>query len=255
MTIEKLKHCPLFKKETLLNLDLLENQGYCNTNYKLKTSQNSYLVRVFKSSESVYVSREFEFKIQKKAYEKNIAAKPLFLDIESNYMVCEFSKGKHKKTLKTKEIKRIAKMVKKLHSIKSSCVAYDFKKALKQYEQTLGKQEARKSIRICKKELQALKKHKIQLVSCHHDLNPKNILFHKKSIKFIDWEYAGSNDAFFDLATLCFEFGLDKKEQNVLLKSYQGKVEKKDIQKLHAYMRLYEHICKLWFMSLNEKTN
>lgn len=250
MTIQKLKQYKIFKDETLLSLKLLKNQGFCNINYQLKTSKRNYLIRKFISDETVNINREFEFMIQKKAHKKKLAAKPLFLNIEENFMVCEFLKGKHKKSINAQEIIHLAKMIKKLHTIKSNVKTYDFKKPLNYYKKMLNSQEASKSIHICKRELKSLKKYKKTLVTTHHDLNPRNILFRKKSIKFIDWEYTGVNDSFFDLATLCFEFRLNKKEEKILLKSYQKKVNKKDIQKLHSYINIYKHICKLWFMDL-----
>ncbi|ADG93671.1 Choline/ethanolamine kinase [Arcobacter nitrofigilis DSM 7299] len=250
MTIQKLKQYKIFKNEILLSLKLLKNQGYCNINYKLKTSKKIYLIRKFISDETVNINRKFEFTVQKKAYKKDIAGKPLFLDKDKNFMVCEFLKGKHKESLNAQEIKHLAKMVKKLHSIKSNVNPYDFKKPLNYYKKNLNTKEARKSISICKQELKILKKYKKTLVTTHHDLNPRNILFHKNCIKFIDWEYAGVNDSFFDLATLCFEFTLNKKEEKILLKSYQKRTNKMDIQKLHSYIKIYKNICKLWFMDL-----
>ena len=77
-------------------------------------------------------------------------------------------------------------------------------------------------------------------------------LLTKNKIKFIDWEYVGVNDKFFDLATVCFEFDLDPKEEKILLKSYQKKIVKKDMEKLHSYIVIYKHLCKLWFMSLKD---
>ena len=252
MTIEKLQRCKIFKDETLFSLKLLKNQGYCNINYKLKTSKNIYLIRKFISDETVNINREFEFKIQKIAYKKKLAAKPLFLDTSENFMICEFLKGKHKNSLNTQEIKRLAKMIKKLHTIKSDEKPYDFEKPLMLYKKVLKSKEARKSICICEKELKVLQKYKKTLVTTHHDLTPKNILFNKKDIRFIDWEYAGVNDCYFDLATLCFEFGLNKKEEKILLINYQKKANKKDIIKLHSYINIYKNICKLWFMDLKK---
>ncbi|RXJ89025.1 choline kinase [Arcobacter sp. CECT 8983] len=252
MTKKQLKQYNIFKNEKLLSLKLLKTQGFCNINYLLKTSKKKYLVRVFKNDDTVNISREFEFKVQKKAFNKGIAAKPIFLDSNKTFMVCEYLKGKHKKSINIQEIKRLAKMIKKIHRIKSNINSYDLKKTLNHYKKNLNTKEARKSISICKKELKNLKKYKKTLVTTHHDLNPRNILFHKNSIKFIDWEYAGVNDSFFDLATLCFEYKLNKKEQNILLKSYQKTANKIDIQKLHSYIKIYKHICKLWFINLKK---
>jgi len=252
MTLHQLKQYKIFENEKLLSLDLLKNQGFCNINSLLKSSKKNYLIRQFKSDVTVNISRAFEYAIQKKAYEKNIAAQPLLLDKKNQFMICDFLKGKHKKTICKKEIQLLAKNIKKLHKIKSIEKEYNIKKDLKQYKKNLKDEDANKSIQICKKELRRLKKYKKELVTTHHDLNPKNILFHKNTIKFIDWEYVGVNDKFFDLATVCFEFALNRKEEKVLLKSYQKNVNKKDIKKLHSHMLIYEHLCKLWFMSLEE---
>ena len=59
MTIEKLKKYNIFKEE-LLSLELLKNQGFNNISYLLKTTKKIYVIRVFKSNESVNISREFE---------------------------------------------------------------------------------------------------------------------------------------------------------------------------------------------------
>ena len=83
-----------------------------------------------------------------------------------------------------------------------------------------------------------------------HFINPKNIIFYKNSIKFIDWEYAGVNDCFFDLATICIEFNLNKKEQNYLLKKYFKKVKKEYKVSLEVYIKIYKALCELWFKAL-----
>lgn len=51
-------------------------------------------------------------------------------------------------------------------------------------------------------------------------MNPKNIIFNKNKFKIIDWEYAGINDRFFDLASICIEFQLNKSEEKIVLSSY-----------------------------------
>lgn len=251
MNLAKLRKYKLFKNEELLSLELLKNQGFCNINYLLKSSKNSYVVRKFKDDSSVNISRKHEFKIQKKVSKKGLASKPLLLDEENQLMICHYLKGHHKDRLKNKEIKLLAKSIKKLHKIKSSEKEYDFKKDLKHYKETLKGKRAKESIAICKKELSKLKKYKKELVTTHHDLNPKNILFYKDSIKFIDWEYVGVNDKFFDLASVCFEFEFSKKDERVFLKSYLKRVRKRDMDKLHSYILIYKHFCKLWFMALN----
>ncbi|TLP37601.1 choline kinase family protein [Arcobacter arenosus] len=252
MTIQKLQDYKIFKNEEILTLEPLRNQGFCNISYELKTSKNTYVLREFSSDKSVNISRGFEYKIQNKAYKKGIASKPIYLDKNKTFMIYNFLKGNHKRNLKKENLKVLIKTIKKLHNIKIKSKQLNLKNELKKY-QHLKTKEAKNSLKICKKELKNLEKYKKRLVICHHDLNPKNILFIKKDIKFIDWEYAGLNDAFFDLATISVEFNLEKREKRYLLKKYLKTFTKNDILKLESYINIYKHICKLWFISLSSK--
>ena len=50
LNLEQLKNYNIFKEE-LLSLELLKNQGFNNISYLLKTTNKSYVIRVFKSKE------------------------------------------------------------------------------------------------------------------------------------------------------------------------------------------------------------
>jgi len=84
-------------------------------------------------------------------------------------------------------------------------------------------------------------------VLCHNDLNPQNIFF-SNEVKLIDWEYAGVNDRYFDLACVCVEFKLDDKMQELLLSAYFKDADF-ILKKLEAYKIVYEILCKEWFNS------
>ena len=64
MNLEQIKKYNIFKEE-LKSLELLKNQGFNNISYLLKTTDKSYIIRVFKSNDSVNISRKFEYKIHK----------------------------------------------------------------------------------------------------------------------------------------------------------------------------------------------
>ena len=250
----KILNLKLFKtynifKEELLRLEVLKTQGFNNISYLLKTSKKSYIVRVFKSNESVNISREFEFITQKKAYKQNIAPKPIFLN--SEFMIYAYSKGIHKSELKKSDIKTLAKQIKKLHKIKAKATIYDLKSDLQNYKNILKDDKSKKLINQSEKSLKKLKNFKKELVLTHHDLNPKNIIFKKNKIKIIDWEYAGTNDRFFDLAAVCIEFKLNKKEEKLLLDNYLEKTNKNHYTKLKHFKILYANLCALWFEKLN----
>ena len=244
MNLESIRNYNIFKEE-LLSLDLLKNQGFNNISYLLKTTNKSYVIRVFKSNESVNISREFEYEIQKKAYKKNIASKPIFFN--EHFMIYEYEKGIHKTKLSTWELKNLILKIKKFHKFKINEKPYDLKKDLLNYDKNLNDFRSKKLIKESFRNLLLLKKFKQDLVLTHHDLNPKNILFKNNSIKIIDWEYAGLNDRFFDLASICVEFSLNKKDEKLMLQSYFNQYKKKHLQKLNHFKIIYKNLCSLWF--------
>ncbi len=245
MQIEDLEKYHIFEDE-LLSLELLKNQGFNNISYLLKTSKKEYILRVFKSNESVNISRFFEYETLKKLYKINITSKPIFLD--EKFMIYEFIKGVHKTKVSTVEIVKITKQIKKFHKIKPKLKPYEIKNDFKNYNLSLKDIKSKKIIQESFRNLNFLKRFKKELVLVHHDLNPKNILFFNNSIKIIDWEYAGINDRFFDLASFCIEFKLNKNQEKVLLKNYFSKHSKRDEEKLKIFKILYKNICDLWFI-------
>lgn len=248
MNIEQLRNLNIFKEE-LKSLELLKTQGFNNISYLLKTTKKSYVIRVFKSNQSVNISREFEYKIQKKAHKKDITSKPIFFN--KDFMIYEFIEGFHKTKLQSIDIKNLVFQIKKLHKIKVKTKIYNLKNDLENYKKILEDFQSKKLIKESIKSLNFLKKYKKDLVLNHHDLNPKNIIFKNQNIKIIDWEYSGLNDRFFDLASICIEFSLNKKQEELFLKYYLKNYSSIHKKKLEFFKIIYTNICKLWFNNLN----
>ena len=61
-----------------------------------------------------------------------------------------------------------------------------------------------------------------ELVPCHNDLLAGNLLQAGDRLMLVDWEYAGMNDRFFDLANLAVNNGLDPDDEARLLEAYFG---------------------------------
>lgn len=202
-------------------LQLLPNQGHCNLNYLLALGDKKYHVRKFRLANR---DRALEYKIQKLSYRKKIAAKPLHLD--ENMMIGEFIEGGHKKKLSKKEIRALAIAIKKLHSIKLR----------------------KKPIKFPKEVTRKTKRFRQELVLSHGDLNVRNVLFGTR-VKFIDWEYAGVNDKYFDLATVSKEFKFSKRDEACFLRAYGDKI---NFEKLEIYKEIYEILYKQWFEKLEK---
>ena len=197
----------------------MPNQGYCNANYLLKKDGKNYHVREFKI---LGLDREFEFKVQSLAYKKAIGAKPFV--ISQTHMVGEFLKGGHKKKLNKRNIALLAKTIKKLHTIRA-------RKKAKPFNQRC---------------INLASKFSKDLVLSHNDINVKNVLFSSRCM-LIDWEYAGLNDRYFDLASISCEYKFSQKDEVYFFKHYGKKLDRK---KLKVYKRIYDILYKAWFKQL-----
>ncbi len=196
-------------------LQRLPQQGHCNENFLLEKEGKRYLVRKFRLADR---DRKREFKIQKSAHKRGVAALPLYLD--ETIMISTFAEGVHKKRLSTKETRALARSLKKLHSIPFRSKKIYFKKSIQ-------------------------KQFKPDFALSHNDLTVKNVLF-DKTVKFIDWEYAGVADKYFDLATVCEEFEL---KEASFFRAYGAKIDKK---KLLTYKKIYRQVTKEWFRKLEK---
>lgn len=232
--IETLKYYDLFEDQKLLSCRLLEDQGYCNENHLLHSDKASYIIRKFKRTD---IDRKFEFRIQALAYEKGITAQPLLLDEANSLMVSGFLEGVHKESLEESDINDLAEVLQSLHSIHIDVEPIDL--------ETLIESKTDEILRAFK----TVKKYPSDYVLCHNDPNPRNILF-ANDIKLIDWEYAGVNDRYFDLAAVCVEFGLEGKMRDFFLNSYFSG-NRFILKKLEAYKVIYRFLCEEWFLNNN----
>jgi Ser/Thr protein kinase RdoA (MazF antagonist) len=219
--INILKTHLFFDGKHIDSCDVLENQGYCNENYLVVADETKYIVRKLLRDD---IDREFEWKVYTLAYEENITAEPLVFDRHHAFMVFTFLEGEHKRELDDNALKLLAQTLKKLHTIK-----IDAKPISLQVDSS------------------SIDKYPKEYVLCHNDLNPQNIFF-SDDIKFIDFEYAGVNDRYFDLACVCVEFALNDVMQKVFLDVY-FKDEDFVLKKLEAYKVIYKVLCEEWFNS------
>ncbi len=226
-----LSQYPLFANAKEVKTKLLPEQGYSNKNYLVTYEKKKYLLRHFILQDR---DRALEYSIQTLAYQKGIAAKPILLDLDANLMVCEFIEGEHKTILKRKDMITLVSVLKKLHSITNESQPLDLRNLFTE----LGTEE--------KEAFAVISKYPKQIALCHNDLNPKNILFEKDDLKLIDWEFAGNNDLYFDLAALSVEFKLGQIDEAFMLALYFQR-EGWEKEKMEAYKIIYKGLCAEWF--------
>ena len=220
-----------FSQESEIEVMLLPKQGYSNKNYVFTYQSSKYLLRQFILQDR---DRKLEFQVQFMAYEKRLAAKPIVLDLDEGLMICEFLAGEHKTALSKKELTLLVQELKILHTMKLDKNPLNITALFES-----PSVEVRQNL----KRIEAFPK---ELVLCHNDLNPKNLLFSIQSLKFIDWEFADMNDLYFDLAAVSVEFSLELLDEAYMLTLYFGK-SGWNKKKLDAYKIIYKALCKQWF--------
>ena len=227
-----------FAESTITEVILLEKQGYNNKNYVVYSKEKKYLLRKFIRTD---VDRTFEFKVHKLAFEKGITSEPLLLDEENALAVSTYLEGTHKERLEKNDLHQFVEVLKKVHTLKVEKDPLPL--------ETLFETRS--------KEVQdafALLQHfPSEYVLCHNDLNPRNVLF-TETIQLIDWEDAAVNDRYFDLASVCVEFDLDKEHEAYFLRSYFTEENEIHHEKLHAYKIIYKAICAQWFENLEGRS-
>ena len=237
--IEQLKKHPFFNDKTIESCTLLEHQGYCNENYLLVADGVKYIVRKLLRDD---IDRAFEWQVQNLVFEKGITAEPLVFDSQNGFMIFSFLEGGHKSL----EVETSVPPKVKTHSAGGSKLSTS-ENELKLLAKTLQKLHSitidAEPIKL-QTDTSTIEQYRKEYVLCHNDLNPQNIFF-SDTVKFIDWEYAGVNDRYFDMACVCVEFRLDEKMQKMFLEAYfEGEY---DVKKLEAYKIIYKTLCEEWF--------
>ncbi|MEN9507167.1 MAG: hypothetical protein RI958_3093 [Actinomycetota bacterium] len=83
-------------------------------------------------------------------------------------------------------------------------------------------------------------------VPCHNDLLPANVLVGDDRVWLIDFEYAGMNDAFFDLANLSINCGFDPGNDERLLRHRFGAVTNRSWARLQLMKVMSEFREGMW---------
>lgn len=83
-------------------------------------------------------------------------------------------------------------------------------------------------------------------VPCHNDLLPGNLLFSDDRVWLLDFEYAGMNDLFFDLANLSVNSELDQESDERLLSLYFGTISRSSWARLQLMKMMSEFREGMW---------
>ena len=224
---------PLLNKIPLLadRLDMYELPGgITNRNIAVTTAARKYVLRISgKNSSLLNIDRRAEFENSKIAAAMSIGAPVYEFRPDLGILVIGFIQGRTFSEIDiTSNLDRVARAVKQLHSSPAFNRDFDMFEVQKSYLKVVQDRElvipegyfdyAEKfeAIRL------ALNSHPQPKVPCNNDLLPANFIDGGEHLWLIDYEYAGNNDACFELGNIWSEAMLEYPQLVELVSNYFG---------------------------------
>ena len=213
-----------FNIDTPDEISVLTGGGSTAKMLKFKVNNKYYVLRLMGLDQPIE-ERDIQVECAQYGTKLNIAPSCYYADAEDGIIIMDYV---NQETL-TKEIvlQKIPELLNKLHYSKkispAFCVTFSYMndfiaKAIKitPSEQIINYYKSIQDI------MSILSSHR-QLASCHNDLNSENMLYDGKQIYLIDFEAAGLEDPYFDLATVCQQNCFDSTEDFTFLENYLGR--------------------------------
>lgn len=207
--------------------------GKSHYTYLFSLDNKKYTIRLIGEGGNLFVDRKIEYENVKKIESLNLNNKTIYFDVNTGLKIAEYQEGTVLSDLNAhKYLKEIATAFKTLHNSKIKPVNnYNLIKRLKLYESYNITTDSN-YLNLRNEWILLYEKYYFNrnLVFCHNDLQKNNMVIDKNNkIYLLDWEYAGLNDYFYDIAS----FG---KYNIELLEVYlQRKPEKEEIRDVWFY--------------------
>ena len=247
----------LFEENTNKKVRTCEliTSGFNNENYSIN---DAYVLRLPKENGDETISYINEEKSYKAIEKLNISDKIVYINTNIGLKISKFVHNaiQYVNTPTNEQINYVAKTLKKLHNsgIKVD-FGYQMFYKLGVYKKELSKEEYvdSKYEKKIVKDVQLLFK-KDPLVLCHNDLVQNNLLFKANGVIFIDWEYSGMNNPYFDLASFISENDLNDEQSEFFLKQYFGsKLNLTKRKRVKSFMAFLDMLFYYWGLYLYKK--
>ncbi len=223
-------------KETEVTVDSRFKGGMSNYTYLVHVKGNPYVIRVIGEGGEPLVNPVVEKKHLDLIKDLNISSEVVYFDEKTGIKVSHYVDGEPLSVAFTDaDYAEVAATLKKLHQSKIAGADYDLKGRLRKYEKLL-KAPPSHTYHMLKmywlKLYDELYQHETK-VFCHGDAQRSNFVKGKDKIYLLDWEFAGLNDPYYDMASFG-TIGSDEAEK--LLTVYLGKKPTdKSIRRLNFY--------------------
>lgn len=230
-----------------LNVDVKDVQiierlkgGVSHYTYHVKVNNKAYTYRKIGEGGNLFVDRKTEYQMIQKVAPLHINSDVIIFDVESGEKISNYIEGTPLTLLEYKDhLDAVVDTLKKLHqSDIEGVVDYGLINRLSLYESYTNQRtpmyQSLKSFWIEK--YQKEYEHNIK-VFCHNDAQRSNIVIGQDRLYLLDWEYAGLNEFYYDIAS----FGnVDFNDALILLDHYLGRKATLEEQNHVRFYRMFQ---------------
>lgn len=207
--------------------------GLTNKNFKISLLDGTVVaVRLAGKGTASYINRPAEKHNATQMASIGIAPEIYFYDPKSGSQLCEYIFADTMRPLdfqtNTDVLVKAAQVMRRYHDSGMEFISrfnpiakiHEYRSILKdagynkRYE---GWEDILKSLDLIEN---AYQKNPPKLVCCHNDTLAENFMYNGKTMRVIDWEYGGMNDAYYDIACVCVENPLDDECEGTYLNAY-----------------------------------
>ena len=230
--------------------------GLTNKNYRVRTDDGDYVVRVSESSAGLLaIDRARERTNTAIAARSGVGAPVIESLPEHNVLVVGFLEGRTYSEDDVRDratIPRIADAVRTLHSGEPFVGTFDMRQIRRYYLSVVQERGFRLpdgylSLGAKIEALEdAMAGHDEPLVPCNNDLLAANFIDDGTKIWIIDYEYSGMNEASFELGNAASESGLDDEAMAWLVRSYWQRESVAKLARARAWSLLARYGWPLW---------
>jgi thiamine kinase-like enzyme len=231
--------------------------GLTNRNYRVDTSEGTYVLRIGDPASGILgINREDELVNTARAHQAGVGAALVASLSDENVLVIEWLEARtlHANQIQSEPdlISRIALALRQLHQGPAFQGHFHFPALRKKYLKTVLESgyflpDQYLKLEPCVTELEKWMEVKPEpLVACNNDLLAENFLDDGMKIWIIDYEFAGQNEASFDLGNLAGESFLDETQITRLCDSYWQEHLPEKIVRAKAWSLIARYGWVLW---------
>ncbi len=236
-------------------------EGLTNRSFRISSGTDQFVLRLDAAHTSALrLDRAAEQVALERAFAAGIGAEMVYSDPAQGILLTRYVPGRslaQSDLEETSVLEAIAALLHRLHALPELGRGFDVPTIAQGYLASLpDDSEMRQTAEMLVKMLES-QVSDVPTSFCHNDVIAANFIRpgpNTDSLVLIDWEYAGDNDPYFDLASLIAYNQLDGRYADALLGAYFGEAAAVDRERLAAQVRNYNALYWLWLATCEAVT-